>query len=69
LLASTTQGPELLSGGAFGAEASVLTVIICVTLAGYFTRKAIDEGKIRPPCWRRDESRRPRLETMAREPA
>jgi hypothetical protein len=53
LLVSTTHGPALLSGGEFGAEASILTVIICVSLAGYFTRKAIDEGNIRPPCWRR----------------
>ena len=53
LLRSTTQGPVLLSGGEFGAEASVLTVVICVTVAGYFTRKAIDEGKIKAPFWAR----------------
>ena len=54
LLASTTQGPALLSGGEFGAEASIVTVIVCVTLAGFFTRKAIDQGQIKPPVWRRD---------------
>ncbi len=54
LLASTTQGPALLSGGEFGAEASILTVIVCVSLAGFFTRKAIDQGQIKPPVWRRD---------------
>ena len=32
LLVSTTQGPALLSGGEFGAEASILTVIVCVSL-------------------------------------
>ncbi len=56
LLVSTTQGPTLLSGGEFGAEASILTVIVCVSVAGYFTRKAIDEGRIRPPVWRRDRN-------------
>ena len=53
LLVSTTQGPALLSGGEFGAEASILTVIVCVSLAAFFTRKAIAEGKIKPPVWRR----------------
>jgi len=53
LLVSTTQGPALLSGGEFGAEASILTVIVCVSLAAFFTRKAIAEGKIKPPAWRR----------------
>jgi membrane protease YdiL (CAAX protease family) len=52
LLVSSTQGPTLLSGGEFGAEASILTVIICVTVAGYFTRRAIDEGQLRVPYWR-----------------
>jgi membrane protease YdiL (CAAX protease family) len=52
LLDSTTQGPVLLSGGEFGAEASILTVIICVTVAGFFTRKAIDQGRIKVPFWR-----------------
>jgi membrane protease YdiL (CAAX protease family) len=53
LFTSTTQGPELLSGGEFGAEASILTVIVCTSLAAFFTRKAIVEGKIQPPFWRR----------------
>jgi membrane protease YdiL (CAAX protease family) len=52
LLDSTTQGPVLLSGGEFGAEASILTVIICLTVAGFFTRKAIDQGRIKVPFWR-----------------
>jgi len=55
LLVSTTQGPALLSGGEFGAEASILTVVVCVSLAGYFTRKAIDQGQIKPPVWRRGQ--------------
>jgi hypothetical protein len=53
LLRSSTQGPALLSGGEFGAEASILTVVVCVSLAGFFTRKAIDQGQIRAPFWRR----------------
>ncbi len=69
LLVSTTQGPTLLSGGAFGAEASILTVIVCVSLAGYFTRKAIDEGKIKPPVWRRSKQAASSPAIDARKPA
>lgn len=53
LLDASTQGPIWLSGGEFGAEASVLTLVICVTLAGFFTRKAIAERRIVAPFWRR----------------
>ena len=53
LLISRTQGPELISGGQFGAEASILTLVVCVSLGLFFARKAIAEGKILRPSWRR----------------
>ncbi len=53
LLISHTQGPELISGGEFGAEASILTLVVCVSLGLFFARKAIAEGKILKPSWRR----------------
>jgi len=53
LLASHTSGHELISGGPFGAEASILTLVICVSLGLFFARKAIAEGKILKPSWRR----------------
>ncbi len=53
LLISRTQGPELISGGEFGAEASILAVLVCVSLGVFFARKAIAEGKILKPSWRR----------------
>ncbi|MCX7042459.1 MAG: CPBP family intramembrane metalloprotease [Gammaproteobacteria bacterium] len=53
LLASHTSGHELISGGPFGAEASILTLVICVSLGLFFARKAIAEGKILRPSWRR----------------
>lgn len=53
LLRSRTQGPELLSGGEFGAEASILTLVVCVALGLFFARKAIAAGRILPPSWRR----------------
>ncbi|HMB56104.1 MAG TPA: type II CAAX endopeptidase family protein [Arenimonas sp.] len=56
LLVSTTQGSPWLSGGAFGAEGSVLTVIICTALGLFFTRKAIASGQIRAPFWNRSSA-------------
>lgn len=53
MLVSRTMGPELISGGEFGAEASIVALVICVSLALFFTRKAIAEGKILKPSWRR----------------
>ncbi|KFN43455.1 CPBP family intramembrane glutamic endopeptidase [Arenimonas oryziterrae] len=52
-LNASTQGPLLISGGEFGAEASLLTVVLCVSLAVFFTRQAMAQGNIRPPFWRR----------------
>jgi len=51
LLQAKTQGPEWLSGGEFGAEASVLTVLLCLALSIYATRRAMLAGRIRKPFW------------------
>ena len=53
LLISRTQGNELISGGQFGAEASILTLIVCVALGLFFAKKAIATGNILKPSWRR----------------
>lgn len=53
LFKATTQGPEWLSGGEFGAEASVLTVLLCLALSIYATRRAQLAGRIRKPFWSR----------------
>ena len=53
LLDASASGPELLSGGPFGAEASVLTVVLCVGVAAWFTRKAIADGKLVRASWNR----------------
>ena len=56
LLDSRTHGPVLLSGGEFGAEASILTVIICVTVAALFTHRAFARDRIVAPFWVRRRS-------------
>jgi uncharacterized protein len=53
LLKATLTGPELLSGGAFGAEASIFAVLTCTSMATLLIVLAIRNGKIMRPFWRR----------------
>lgn len=53
LLQATLQGPALLSGGAFGAEASIFAVIVCLAAGVYYLQKARKQGKFVSPFWRR----------------
>jgi uncharacterized protein len=53
LLKATLTGPELLSGGAFGAEASVFAVLVCGSTAVVLTARAVREGRIVRPFWKR----------------
>jgi hypothetical protein len=51
LLTSRLSGPDLLSGGAFGAEASIFAVLLCLLVAVLFLRIAVQAGRIKPPRW------------------
>jgi len=53
LLRSTTHGPEWLSGGAFGAEASVVAVAVCLMAGIALIVAAAHRGHVFPPPWRR----------------
>lgn len=55
LLQSTLSGPALLSGGAFGAEASIFAVLICLAAGVYFVWKSHNQGKFIKPFWRIDK--------------
>ncbi|MFN3552745.1 MAG: hypothetical protein ACK4UL_06515 [Novosphingobium meiothermophilum] len=45
-------GPDWLTGGAFGLEASAVAMAVA-TLAGLFLLlRVVREGGIRPPMWR-----------------
>lgn len=54
LLEANLSGPALLSGGEFGAEASVVAVIFCLLMAGAFLYQA--RGKFTAPPWRRKKA-------------
>jgi len=53
LLQARLDGPEMLSGGAFGAEASVVAVVACLVVFGVLIRRAQRLGRIRAPFWLR----------------
>lgn len=53
LLASHRQGPDWLTGGAFGAEASVVALCICSIVTAVCLAVAVRRGSLVPPPWRR----------------
>jgi membrane protease YdiL (CAAX protease family) len=53
LLASHMQGPDWLTGGAFGAEASVVALCICTMVTAVCLAVAVRRGSLVPPPWRR----------------
>jgi membrane protease YdiL (CAAX protease family) len=52
-LISTRTGPDWLSGGMFGAEASVVALLACSTLSAVLLVIALRRRSIIPPRWRR----------------
>lgn len=52
-LVSTRSGPDWLSGGAFGAEASVVALALCSLVTLGLLAVARRRGSIVPPAWRR----------------
>ena len=46
-------GSSLLTGGAFGPEASIAAVAVCLAIGFYFLRLASAKGHILRPSWRR----------------
>lgn len=50
---STVNGPELLTGGSFGLESSVLALVLCTTTGIVMLVMAARRGRIVPPIWRR----------------
>jgi hypothetical protein len=58
-LVSTRSGPDWLSGGVFGAEASVVALALCLTVSAVLLWVAARRGLIVPPAWRRARDLRP----------
>jgi membrane protease YdiL (CAAX protease family) len=52
-LVSYRSGPDWLSGGAFGAEASVVALALCLMLSAALLLVALRRHSLVPPGWRR----------------
>ncbi len=46
-------GPVILTGGAFGPEASIVAVLLCLGVATHLLWRAAKRGRIQPPLWSR----------------
>ena len=53
LLVATLSGPSWLSGGEFGAEASVIAILLCTALGAYLLVLAARRGNFVAPFWKR----------------
>jgi len=52
-LVSTRSGPDWLSGGVFGAEASVVALALCLLCSAVLLTLALRRRSLVPPSWRR----------------
>jgi membrane protease YdiL (CAAX protease family) len=55
LFRSVVQGPALLTGGDFGAEASLVAVVVCGLFGAYLLARAWRAGKFDKPVWQRSK--------------
>jgi membrane protease YdiL (CAAX protease family) len=56
LTLGTLSGPAILTGGAFGPEASIVAVVLCLFLAMLLLWRAAKLHRIRPPLWTRNRA-------------
>lgn len=59
LLFNTMQGPPLLTGGAFGAEASLPAILVCTSLGLWVLYRAHRKGRFVAASWHRFRTGRP----------
>ena len=53
LVAATITGPDLLTGGKFGVEASVIAFALCSAAGLVILAHAVRRGRVVPPMWTR----------------
>ena len=51
LIQGSLQGSRLLTGGAFGPEASIVAVAVCLLGALYFLYRMLRLHRVEPPVW------------------
>ncbi len=50
-LRGSLSGSRLMTGGPFGPEASVVAVLLCLSLAVYLLYRTLKLGRVEPPAW------------------
>jgi membrane protease YdiL (CAAX protease family) len=53
LIRSNIKGPDLLTGGSFGLEASLIAFVLCTATGVVLLVMAVRRGRIVPPMWSR----------------
>ncbi|WP_096785371.1 CPBP family intramembrane glutamic endopeptidase [Rhodobacter sp. CZR27] len=53
LIRDVIEGPDLLTGGSFGLESSVIALVLCTTAGVILLMIAVRRGHILPPPWKR----------------
>jgi uncharacterized protein len=53
LFKTTSEGPELLTGGSAGIEGSLIAILVSITFTVLMLILAVRRGKIVPPSWKR----------------
>jgi membrane protease YdiL (CAAX protease family) len=51
LIAGRLQGPDILAGGSWGPDASIVTVIICLVAAACLLWRVVKLRRAQPPIW------------------
>ena len=54
LIRSNIKGPDLLTGGSFGLESSLIAFALCTATGVVMLIMAVRRGRIMPPLWRRN---------------
>ncbi len=53
LIRSNIRGPEILTGGSFGLESSIIAFTVCTATGIVLLVMAVQRGKLVPPVWKR----------------
>ena len=54
LITGTLHGPDLLTGGAFGPEASILAVLVCLAASVIILWRIVKLRRVEAPVWKRE---------------
>ena len=65
LLRGSLSGPETLTGGAFGPEASIVAVLVCLVAALFFLWRIVRLHRVEPPIWSKVPDAHPVQSTLA----